>query len=98
MLSIAILVPFCICLMTGMTEALSGCHPLRPGFGEGETGERCFFTSPMAEIFWYHIPIIIYLLVNVVIFFVVSLKVYRDDSQEIENPFQRKLRDENMQQ
>ena len=98
MLSINLLVPLGISFMTGITEAWAGCHPLRPGFGEGETGERCFFASPMAEIFWYHIPIIIYLLVNAVIFSLACWKVYKDDNQDLQNPLQIELRTDNMQQ
>ena len=51
----------------------------------------------MAEAFWYLIPIGIYLLINAVLFILACYKVYMDDEQDIDNPLNTTLRDDNMQ-
>lgn len=91
----SLILPVGFSLMTGMTEALAPeCIPLKPSFGEGN---RCFFASEMAEAFWYLIPIGIYLLINAVLFILACYKVYMDDEQDIDNPLNTTLRDDNMQ-
>ena len=91
----SVILPLGFCLMTGLTEAFAQeCISLKPSFGEGY---RCFFASEMAEVFWYLIPIGIYLLINAVIFILACHKVWIDDTQDLNNPLETELRDSNMQ-
>ena len=99
LLSASVILPFCISFMTGMTEAFADCVPLKPGFGESEIGDRCFFASPTAEIFWYITPIIIYFLINGIILFLAAWKIWIDPKQDLDFGLESttELRDENMQ-
>ena len=80
------LLPFGFTIMTALTEAFAPeCASLKPSFGEG-VDTRCFFATGPAQTFWFFIPIMIFLIINAILFFISCHKIYKDDSMDLINP------------